>query len=388
MKIAMFSHTCYPFTNGVSTSVEQLASSLRNRNHEVTLVSNNYDEFCNDFSSSENIKVVSIPIFYQKLRTPILFNPRLMKILADHNFDIAHSHSDFGLAMLARQYSIINNKPLIQTYHCDYLNYAKSNFGEKSKTFFKQPVKYYTKMICGTADRVIVPSLETKRLLNEDFHIKRDLDYIPNGVDISKFEIETPRVTYLKKQLGIKDGDFVLLSVSRLSKEKGLDAIISLLPLLKDCNKLKLLLVGGGPDEKKLKTLTNLLNLDNVIFTGEIPFEDIQNYYHLGSAFISNSHAETQGLTVIEALASSLPAFCPNIPIFQELVENNINGFLFNNYEELVNIIRGCYYNQQSLKNYKQNAKEKANQFSLSQSVQKIENVYEEECYKKTLTRK
>ena len=379
MKVVLFSHVCYPFTNGVAVSVEQLANVLKSHNHDVTIVSNNYDKFSNDFSKDGNIEVLSIPIFYQNLRTPVLINPQLIKELVKRNYDVAHSHSDFGLAMLARAYAKTNHKPLIQTYHCDYLNYARSNFGKLSKPAFYIPVKYYSKMICDTADRVIVPSLETKRLLEEDFKINKQLDYIPNGIDLSKFGAESSKVSELKEKYNIHEDDFVLVSVSRLSREKEIDNILTILPFLRDCEKLKLLIVGGGPDEKRLKKIASELHLDNVIFTGEIPFKQVQDYYRLGNMFISNSQAETQGLSIIEALSSSIPAICPNIPIYQELIRSNENGFLFDDYVELINIIRKCYRNQEALSPMGKNARDKATQFSLNKSVSKIENIYEEE---------
>lgn len=383
MKIALFTHVNYPFTNGVAVSVSGLANTLRKHNHQVTIVSNNYVKFSNDFSNEDDIKVTSIPIFYQNLRVPIIFNPSLLKELAKKKIEIVHSHSDFGLAMLAREYSKLEGVPLIHTYHSNYLDYAKENFGKASKYLFYEPVKLYTRLLCQTADRMIVPSMETKRLLEENFKVKINLDYIPNGVDLLKFKNRSENVAKLKKNLNIDDDDFILLSVSRLSKEKGIENVISILPYLKDCQKLKYLIVGSGPDEKRIKWLVKDLNLNNVIFIGEIPFEHIQDYYHLGNVFISNSQAETQGLSVIEALSSALPVICPNRLIFKELIDDYNNGFLFNNYEELVNIIRMCYHNKEKLSSMGASAQESIDRFSLEQSVNRIEEIYAEEHQKK-----
>lgn len=384
MKIGLFTHTSYPFTNGVSTSVEQLAKALRNHDHEVTLITNNYDNLKNDFTNCGNIKVVSIPLYYQKLRTPILINPALYKELNRKKFDIVHSHSDFGLAMVARTYAALHHTPLIHTYHCNYLGYAKENFGKRSPSFFHAPVKYYTQMLCKTTDRMIVPSLETKRLLEEDFKVNKQLDYVPNGVDLEKFNRKA-NTKELKEKLGIAEDDVILLSLCRLSKEKGIDNIISLLPRLKECPKLKLLIVGGGPDENHLKRMVLDLKLENVIFTGEIPFDQVQDYYQLGDAYIINSRAETQGLTVVEALSSSLPVICPDIPLYQEYITDCENGFLYENYEELLRIIKLSYHNPDILKPMRDKAKESSKQFSLEQSVKRIEDIYYEEHYKNTI---
>ena len=386
MRIALFTHVCDPFTNGVATSVEQLAKQLRQRGHDVIIVSNNYDKFGNS-NENDKIKVRSVPIFYQNLRTPVLVNPKLFKLLSEYNIDLIHSHSDFGLALLGREYAYRHNIPLIQTYHCNYLEYARENFGKASYYFFYEPVKLYTKALCKTANRVIVPSKATKTLLEDKFNINRNFDLIPNGIDFDKFNGNEKTTKELKESLGLSEDDFVLLSVSRLSKEKRIDDIIRLMPLLKECEKLKLVIVGGGPEENKLKRMSQDLNLNNIIFTGEIPFSNIQNYYQLGDLFITNSVAETQALTPIEALASSLPCIVPNVPIYQDLINGERNGFLYNNEEELTRIIRDCYDNREYLMNRKEIARESVLDYSIDSSVKKIEDLYVEEkgnCLRKS----
>ncbi len=382
MKIGLFSHVCHPFTNGVSVSVEQLANELKMHNHDVTIISNNYDQFRNDYSEAGNIKVISFPIFYQNLRVPFFINPSLYKELAKHNFDIVHSHSDFGQAVIARTYARLHNTPIIHTYHCNYLEYARQNFGKYSPYILHKPVKYYTRLICETADRVIAPSIATKDLLERDFKVKKEIDLIPNGINLSKFSAPTYNQN-LRERYGITKDDFVILSLSRLSKEKNIANILFLMPLLADCPNLKLLIVGGGPEEKELKRIARVLNLNNVIFTGEIPFEKVQNYYKLGNIFITASKAETQGLSVLEALSSSLPALCPDIPLYQEMISEGENGFLYNSDGEIIKLIKLCYKHPHILKDMGEKAKQSTIQFSLSHSVNKIEQVYEEELTKK-----
>ena len=382
MKICLFTHTCYPFTNGVATSIEQLTRILKMKNHEVTIVTNNYEGIHNDFTDKERIKIKSIPVFYQRLRVPLLLNRKLFKELDKNHFDIIHSHSDFGLAYLARRYAKKHNIPIIQTYHCNYLDYARENFGRLSYYFFYLPVKIYTKILCNTADRVIAPSYETKRLLEEKFKINKKVDYIPNGVDLEKFNSKSINQD-IKRKYNIKDDEFIILSLSRISREKRIADIIQVLPYLNDCNNLKLLVVGNGPDEKRLKRIVKRLELNNIIFTGQVPFKEVQDYYNLGNVFITNSHAETQGLSVVEALSSSLPVICPNTSIYQELINNQDNGFLFNNREELIQIIENCYQNKERMHKMRIKAKESSQKFSLDKTVQEIEDLYKEEISKR-----
>lgn len=383
MKIGLFTHVCQPLANGVSISVEQLAKALRDRNHEVTIITNNYDSFSNDFSDKDKLKAKSIPIFYQNLRTPILLNKKLYAQLQGCDFDIVHSHSDFGHAMIARAYSRKNDKPLIHTYHCNYLEYAKENFGALSKPFFYIPVSLYSNMLCNTADRIIAPSIGTKELLEDSFGVRKEIDYIPNGIDISKFKRHRPNKE-LQAKLGVRDNDFVILSVSRLSKEKRLGDIIDILPELEDCDRIKLLIVGSGPDENRLKRKVLNKGLENVIFAGEIPYDQIQEYYNLGDIFISNSKAETQGLTIVEALASSLPTICIDTPTNEEIIHDSINGFLRENKNGIKEAIKFIYTKPRLVSAMRVLAEDSAYRFSLDKSVDKIVDIYEEEIDKKS----
>ena len=133
MRIGLFTHVYPPMVNGISVSTKSLEEELRKQGHDVFVITNNYDGFNNDFVNLEKIKVISIPIYYQNLRTPILYNPDLFRQIDKLNLDVIHSHSDFGIGLLSRLYALKNNKPHIQTYHCNYVEYANSNFGQSFK---------------------------------------------------------------------------------------------------------------------------------------------------------------------------------------------------------------------------------------------------------------
>lgn len=380
MRIGLFTHVYPPMINGVAVSVKNLEQELKNQGHEVFIITNNYDKFSNDFSDNHNIKVTSIPIYYQNLRTPVLYNPEIYKKLKELNLDIVHSHSDFGIGLISRIYSKIDNKPHIQTYHCNYLEYANQNFGQLIGNCCKFPVKMYTKGIAYTTDRLISPSNETFKILKDNFKINRNIDIIPNGLNLDKFkDINYQNVQKLREKYNINSNDFVLLSISRLSKEKRIDEIIKIIPYLKECENLKLLIVGGGPEEINLKELVEKLNISNIIFTGEIQNSEIEAYYRLASIFVSNSIAETQGLTIIEALASSLPVVCINSEYNNDVVIDNKNGLKFSNKDELIEIIKNLYNNRTYLDKLRDYTELSILKYSIKQTTKDIVDIYEEE---------
>ena len=72
----------------------------------------------------------------------------------------------------------------------------------------------------------------------------------------------------------------------------------------------------------------------NVIFTGKIPLEEINQYYQLGSVFVTASNTETQGLTLLEAMAASIPVVALDDEAFRDAVVDGLNGYLFKTKED------------------------------------------------------
>lgn len=384
MRIGLFTHVYPPMVNGIAVSTRTLENELKRQGHDVFIITNNYNGFSNDFSSEDELKIVSIPIYYQNLRTPIIYNPELFRKIDELQLDVIHSHSDFGIGLLSRIYSFQKDKPHIQTYHCNYIEYAKNNFGKILGTLSTKPVKLYTKYLSSTTNRLIAPSKENFRLLKEDFNIRKDIDLVPNGISLEKYrDVNFEEVKFLKEKYHLKQDDFVLLSLSRLSKEKRVDDIIKMIPYLNGCPKLKLLIVGGGPEEENLKKLTKDLKLNNVIFTGEIENEKIALYYRLATTFITNSVAETQGLTVIEALASSIPVVCINNPLYDDVLIDGKNGFKYKDDAEFIKQIKRLYKNREIIEKVREHTELSVLKYSIEETSKKIVDIYSEEIKKR-----
>ena len=134
----------------------------------------------------------------------------------------------------------------------------------------------------------------------------------------------------------IKENDFIIGAVGRVAKEKSFDKIIiNLSKIVKINDKIKFMLVGDGPELEDLKKLAVEKGVtNNVIFTGTIDYDSMPEYYNTFDVMVSFSKTETQGLTIIEGLASSLPVVCINDDSFKTFIQNNYNGYLFKNDEE------------------------------------------------------
>ena len=78
---------------------------------------------------------------------------------------------------------------------------------------------------------------------------------------------------------------------------------------------------------------------NNVIFTGKVPWDNIHEYYQLASVFVSASHTETQGLTLLEAMSASIPVVALDDEAFRDVVVDDLNGYLFKNEKQYTDYI-------------------------------------------------
>ncbi len=131
---------------------------------------------------------------------------------------------------------------------------------------------------------------------------------IKNGANPNDLkETSSPeQIEEIKQKLGKKAGEVYLVNTSRLVHQKGHDTAIRALALLPQ--RLKLVLVGGGPDETMLKALAKELGIQSrVIFTGNVDRSVVTLYRKACDIFVAPSRSEGLGNAFISALASKLP---------------------------------------------------------------------------------
>ena len=342
MRIGIFTDSYYPHISGVATSIEMLKNALIEMGHKVYIVTPNLvnSKFIYD-KEKEIIYLPGIKTGLYKLRLAEPYSIKAMKIIKkEWQLDIIHTQTEFTVSRFARSVAKKLHIPVVHTYHTMYEDYVYYlTHGHFEKTAKKLVVNIISNFCNKKCDELIVPTDKIKDLFDKKYKINKHINVIPSGIDIEKFyktKAIMIKAKELRKKYHINDDDFVIGSVGRVASEKSFDKTIENMAILaKINNKIKFMLIGSGPDIDNLKKLTKELKLtDNVIFTGLIDYDLVPTYYHVFDVMTSFSKTETQGLTIIEGLAASVPVVCINDESFRQMVEHEYNGYLFEKDEE------------------------------------------------------
>ena len=380
MRIGIFSDTYIPQINGVSTSIEMLRKGLEKKGHKVYIVTVNPDNL-KYIKEDRVLRIPGVPIGIFDYRLTSIYPARAIKTIKSWNLDVIHSQTEFGIGTFARIIAKQYNIPLVHTYHTmyeDYIHYITKGYFQKTG---KKIVEHLTLFYCDTtATELIVPTKKTYDLFKEKYKVKRNVHIVPTGIEVEKYskKYSDEVIEELKEKIGIKKEDINLIFVGRLGLEKSVDFLINnhknIVKKHPNCN---LIIIGDGPERENLEKLVKKNKLENnVFFTGKVPLSDIGMYYHLGSIFVTASKTETQGLTVLEALAASLPVVAIKDESFIDPIKDNYNGYLFTDDKDYVNYINNLLDNSDKLNKMTLNAYESSSNFSSTTFASNALKVY------------
>ncbi|MDP2784979.1 MAG: glycosyltransferase, exosortase A system-associated [Sulfurimicrobium sp.] len=158
---------------------------------------------------------------------------------------------------------------------------------------------------------------------------------IPNAVDIEKFSVGGAPDEALKAQLGLA-GARVLGFIGSFYAYEGLDLLLTALPrILDQAPDVRVLLVGGGPQDEALKQQARQLGIaDKVVFTGRVPHSEVNRYYDLVDVLVYPRHSMrltelVTPLKPLEAMAQGRLFVASDVGGHKELIRDGETGVLF-----------------------------------------------------------
>lgn len=316
MRLLEITNDFPPVIGGIENYIYSLIS--RWKSDEVVVLTRMVDGW-EEFDRQLQFRVERVPVG-TLLPTPDLFR-RAMKLIDEENIEAVHFVAPFPLPLIGPRLLERTGVPYSVTIHGGEFVLASRLPGLKS--LLRRTLSKASVLLC---ESTFVMN-EARRFFSETV----PTEFVPAGVDTSRF---TPG---LAPAFVSKDGGPVLVSVSRLIARKGPANLIRSLPrVIENYPRAHALIVGGGPDRRKLEKLAASSGVeDSVTFAGAIPWEEVPGYYASGKVFVMPTRPrfgglETEGLplTFLEAAACGISSVAGAAGGVSDAVVDGDTGFI------------------------------------------------------------
>lgn len=377
MKILIASDAYKKQTNGVTNMVVMLADELRARGYPVKVLA--LSDTHTSFQEGDDyyISSFSSPV-YPDARQSFVLRNRYLRELKKWKPDIVHIHTEFSANRLAKQVAHATHTPCVMTSHTDYGKFIQPVL--HSRALIRRLIKFWSYFAYHNAKVLTVPS-EKGRDITRGYRLNCPVVVIPNGIRLEKFQRELPAEerAELFARYGLSDNGKVLVALSRLSKEKNLEEILSYMPaLLEKDPEIQLMVVGDGPDKEHLEAYARELGLEkNVVFTGRIPPDEVYRYYRMGSLYVCASNFEVHSLTYLEAMSCALPLLCRDDPCLADVMMEGENGYSYRTEQEFIDHALNILHDPELHRTLSEGALRHSDQFSVRRYVDKTVELYE-----------
>jgi glycosyltransferase involved in cell wall biosynthesis len=327
VRIAFVSDTFVPEFNGIVTAMVRHTAGLVARGHEVQVYSPRYRESC---VAPEGVEVQRHPSFSwpgnPDTRVSLVWPPALARDIATFAPDVVHVQTPLALGvnglLAARRLGV----PCVQTYHSwvpGFMAYIRLS---RVLGLDRGPIRpheswfsrSFVRAVYGWNDLVLTPS---RTLVNElrGLGVRAPCRTQTNGIDLREF---TPKTTYEPTR--------TILLTGRLGYEKHAEEVIAAFALFAPAHpRWRLRVLGEGPAAPYLHALVAREGLgDLVTFRGFIDRAELLAEYARADIFATASDIETQGLVVLEAMASGTPVVGVRALAVPEMARDGVHGII------------------------------------------------------------
>jgi glycosyltransferase involved in cell wall biosynthesis len=309
---------------------------------------------------AKNIRIVLSKLSFRGLSYWVWLFFSTIRTIKKHRIDIVHCHGTKEALVVGLAAKLLRRK-IVYTVEGDpnlEISISPYNYSLLDKLFLRFSWSIGLKL----ADRIVGCS----NWMAE--HLRKyglEAAGIPNPIDYERFS----RVTAQGSNI---------VCIARFEKAKNIETlIVAASEVLKRYPEIKLVVVGGGTQEKELRALAEGLSIsNNVEFHNFRP--DVENVLSDAAVFVLPSIYEPFGMVAAEALAAGLPIIASRVGGLREIVKDGINGFSFNpkDWQDLSKKILLLLENQKLREEMKNKAKESAKDFSPENIALKYLRVY------------
>ena len=369
MKIAI---VCYPTFGGSGVMATELGMSLANHGHEVHFIAYKKPVRLIDLNQKLHFHKVNVPDYplFSFVPYELALSTKLVDVVKNNSIDVLHVHYAIPHAYAAymakkmlKEQSI--NIPIVTTLHGTDITLVGNHPSYKTAVTFS----------INKSDVVTCVSKSLKEDTLDQFDIKKNIEVIPNFIDINKYIIQQDLCLH---ENPIQSKEFIISHVSNFRTVKNIANVIKVFYNIQKQFKAKLLMIGEGPDKTLAENLCNELGISHLVdFLGNTNQVE-KNLCH-SDLFLLPSSAESFGLAALEAMASKVAVITSNAGGLPEININGETGYVenYNDVDQMSKKAISILSNRKNLEKFKNNAFLKAKEYDINKIVPLYEKTYQ-----------
>jgi phosphatidylinositol alpha-mannosyltransferase len=319
LKIALVSPYDWSYPGGVRSHIEHLAAELRARGHHVRILTPASGLAGREVEYGIYKLGAAMPVHFNGSVARIALTPSmkydLPRILDGEAFDVVHVHEPFVSTLTLAALKLAHQRRIatVATFH------ASSNSRTSPAVMAYALTSPFLRSIFAQIDGAIAVSESARDHVARFF--AADFCIIPNGIDLEHYASGATRLPQFD------DGKRNVLFLSRMEPRKGLRYLLKAIPLVREQSAqgelppVRFILAGDGPERQQFQKFVYRHGWDDVIFTGYVSDDEKPSYFASADVYCAPSTGnESQGIVLLEALASGVPVVASDIPGYRTVI--------------------------------------------------------------------
>lgn len=367
-KVLIFSTAYLPLTGGAEIAVKEITDRLPD--WQFDLITAKIQPSLSKFEKIGNVNVyrLGLGIKPDKFFLPFLGCGKARQLQKKNNYNLIWSIMASQASIAAAFLKIFHpNKKLLLTLQEGDTEEHLERYSLGNNFLYNILIRPWHLLVFKKADFLTAISQDLKNRAIKN-GVKVPIEIIPNGVDLEKFKIaKTPA----------KKEEKLIITVSRLVKKNAIDDLIKAGQYLNF--PFKILIVGSGSDENKLRGLAKKINLeDKIIFCGHVEHSQLLKYYSMADVFVRPSLSEGLGNSFLEAMAAGVPIIGTPVGGIPDFLKDRKTGLFCqvrnpqSIAEKIKELLSDNQLRQELIKNSQQLVEEKYNWDNIALQMEEV----------------
>jgi N-acetyl-alpha-D-glucosaminyl L-malate synthase BshA len=368
MKIGI---VCYPTFGGSGVVATELGKALSQEGHQVHFITYSQPsrlDFLNENLFYHEVEFRSYPLF-EYPPYELALASKMVSVVRNEKLDLLHVHYAIphaSAAYMAKQILKTHGIyiPVVTTLHGTDITLV-------GKDASYEPVVTFS---INQSDGVTSVSEDLKRETYHSFKITRDIEVIPNFIDLEKFKKQ--KKDHFKKAI-CPNGESLIVHTSNFRKVKRVNDVMSIFNNIHKEIPSKLLMIGDGPERTSAETMAREFGINDAVrFLGKQ--DAVEEVLSVADLFLMPSEKESFGLAALEAMACEVPVISSNTGGIPELNVQGVTGFM-SNVGDVEDMTRNAMFvlDKNNLPKFKENALARAKEFDITRILPLYERYYE-----------